>query len=257
MTTDTQRLSARQIYDRVAAEGRSELSRPASELAFSGLASGLFIGATSLGMAGTRAMLAGPTGEFVSLLFYPLGFIAVVIGRAQLFTENTLFPVVLVLEDRRHLLGTLRLWMVVFAANVAGALAFATLATIAGTLRPAVVDQLVQLGTTAADQPLSRVFASAIVGGWLIALMAWLVSGAQRTTGQIAVTWLMTFPVGLLHLAHCIASSGYILAAVVEGHVAAVSYLEWLGLATAGNIVGGVVIVSLLNYGQVRATTRS
>jgi formate/nitrite transporter FocA (FNT family) len=177
----------------------------------------------------------------------------VVIGRAQLFTENTLYPVVLVLEDRRHAVPTLRLWAVVFTANVFGALVFAALATWTGALEPAVLSELIGLGTTAAGVPPIHVFTGAILGGWMVALMAWLVSGARDTIGQVTVIWMMTFLVGLLHLAHCIASSGYILAAVLAGDVSVPTYAAWLALATMGNILGGVVIVSLLNYGQVRA----
>lgn len=253
MAPESGRLTAREIYERVLVDARSELNRTASALGFSGLAAGLFMGLTGLGVAGTLASLPGYEGKFIAELLYPLGFIAVVIGRAQLFTENTLFPVVLILEERRHLLATLRLWVVVFAANVLGALTFAALATVTGALQPAVVTELVQLGVTAVDQPLMRVFASGILGGLLIALMSWLVTSAQSTIGQIAVIWLITFPVGLLGLAHCIASSGYILASALAGVTSGGAYAAWLGAATAGNIIGGVLLVSLLNYGQVRA----
>lgn len=250
---DSHRLSAHEIYEEVVASGRSELNRPPEALAFSGLGAGLLMGLTGLGVAGTRAMLHGEAAEFVSLLFYPLGFIAVVIGRSQLFTENTLFPVVLVLKEHRHLLVTLRLWAVVFVANVVGSVVFAAFVTKTGALHPGAVDALVRLGTEAVAPSTVRVFTSAIVGGWLVAMMAWLVSGAQHTIAQVVVIWLVTFLVGLLHLAHCVASSGYILSAAFDGAVGPGEYVAWLATATAGNIVGGVLIVSLLNHAQVHA----
>lgn len=252
MQPSSQRPSAQDIYDEVVASGRAELSRSTGALAFSGLTAGLVMGLTGLGVAGTRAVLPGRSAEFVSLLFYPLGFIAVIVGRAQLFTENTLFPVVLVLETRRHVWATLRLWVVVLVTNVLGALLFAVLVVKTGALRASTVDELSSLGAMATAPSVLHVFTSAIIGGWLVALAAWLVSGAQMTIAQIAVIWLMTFPVGLLHLAHSIASSDYILSAVVSGTVTGGQYAAWLGAAVAGNIVGGVMIVSLLNFGQVR-----
>lgn len=248
------RLTAGEIYDQVLIGARSELDRTTGALAFSGLVSGMFMGLTGLGVAGTLATLPGQGHEFIAELFYPLGFIAVVIGRAQLFTENTLFPIVLVLQERRHLFTTLRLWTAVFVTNIVGALAFASLATVA--VDPAVVTELVHLGATAAHHTLMHVFTSAILGGVLIAFMAWMVAGAQYTIGQIAVVWLMTFPVGLLGLAHCIASSGYIIIATFAGAVTVGTYAAWLGVATAGNIAGGVLVVSLLNYAQVRTGGR-
>src|SRR5205807_9142731 len=85
----------------------------------------------------------------VSRLFDPIGFIAVIIGRQQLFTENTLYPVVLVLDERKHLLSTLRLWAVVFISNIAGALLFAALCTYTTALKPDIKTKLVELGVTA------------------------------------------------------------------------------------------------------------
>ena len=83
------------------------------------------MGLTGLAVALALSYLGkGPVQEFLSFFFYPIGFIVVVIGRAQLFTENTLFPVVLVLDERKHFLNTLRLWTAVFVSNVAGAVFF-------------------------------------------------------------------------------------------------------------------------------------
>jgi formate-nitrite transporter family protein len=98
-----------------------------------------------------------------------------------------------------------------------------------------------------------HVFWSDIVGGWIIALVAWMATASQYTIGQLVVINLFTFLVGLGHLAHCIASSCEILSSVLSGANSMGSYLRWLMPATMGNIVGGVVIVSLLDYGQVAA----
>jgi formate-nitrite transporter family protein len=97
-----------------------------------------------------------------------------------------------------------------------------------------------------------HVFWSAVVGGWIIALVAWLVSGSHSITGSVMLIWLLTFLVGAGHFAHCIASSGEILAAVLEHQVTVARYFWWLVPAVLGNIIGGVVIVTLLEYGQVK-----
>jgi formate/nitrite transporter FocA (FNT family) len=80
-----------------------------------------------------------------------------------------------------------------------------------------------------------------------------MVTASHWTIGQIAVIWLLTFVVGIGHFAHCIASTGEIMSAVFAGSVSFGHYLSWLALATSGNIVGGVTIVTLLNFGQVKA----
>jgi formate-nitrite transporter family protein len=250
---DSKRRTAHEIFDAAIENGREELKRSSGALAFSGLIGGLTMGLTGLAVAVVRAQLPETdAARMVSLLFYPVGFIAVIIGRSQLFTENTLYPVILVLDERDHVLNTLRLWGVVFASNVIGAALFALLAIQTSAMRPDIAHALIELGKDSVGFSLGHVFWSAIVGGWLIALVAWIVTASHWTIGQLAMIWLLTFIVGAGHFAHCIASSGEILCAVSAGQVAIPSFLAWLLVATLGNIVGGVVIVSLLNYGQVK-----
>lgn len=251
---DTSRLSAHEIFESAADLGRKELERSPKALAVSGLAGGLTMGLTGMAVAIAQVTLGpGRWQDFVSYLVYPVGFIAVIIGRAQLFTENTLYPVVLILSERGHILRTLRLWGVVFLTNSIGAALFAALVEFTSALRSDFARQLAELGTHAANQTFPRIFWTAVIGGWLIALVAWLVTASHWTVGQIAVVWLLTFVVGVGQFAHCIATSGEIFAAVFTAAIPLGSYLRWIVSATAGNIIGGIMIVSLLNYGQVKA----
>ncbi len=251
---DTSRRTAHEIFDSATEIARDELERTSRALAFSGFLGGLTMGLTGLSVAVVRAALGPGIGtEFIAWLFYPVGFIAVIIGRAQLFTENTLYPVALVVSERRHVRNTLRLWGVVFLFNVLGALGFAFLVARTSALMPNFLDQLITLGKEAVSHPLGHVFWTGIIGGWLIALVAWMVTASQWTVGQILVVWLLTFVVGIGRFAHCIATSGEILSSVAAGQVAVLVFARWLAAATAGNILGGVVIVSLLNWGQVHS----
>ncbi len=253
MAEDTSRLTAPEIFRTVEDTAHEELRRSSRALMFSGVAGGLGMGLTGLGVATAQAILGeGRVQEFVSLLFYPLGFMSVVIGRAQLFTENTLYPVALILSQRRHVLNTLRLWIVVFLSNVVGAAIFAFVAIRTGALKPEVAQRLIHLGANASDGELRYIFWSGVIGGWIIALVAWMVTASHWTIGQISVIWLLTFVVGVGHFAHCIASSGEIMSAVFAGGVEFPHYVIWLLVATSGNIFGGVMIVTLLNFGQVK-----
>ncbi|HEY3928818.1 MAG TPA: formate/nitrite transporter family protein [Candidatus Koribacter sp.] len=249
---DSSRLTAHEIFEQVESNAHDEVHRTPHALAFSGLAGGITMGLTGLAVASAQAALPNHK-EFVPYLFYPLGFIAVIIGRAQLFTENTLYPVALILSERKHVFDTLRLWVIVFCCNVLGAMAFAALAVKTTSLRPDVAEALRALGQSALNGTNAHFFWSGVIGGWMIALVAWMVSASTWTIGQIAVIWLLTFVVGLGHFAHCIATSGEILATVFSGQAAFHSYLNWLLFATTGNIVGGIFIVTLLNFGQVKA----
>jgi len=253
--TESRRFTAHEILQAALDNARRELDRSVPKLALAGVAGGITMGLTGLGVACIRALI-GSEGwpGLVAYLAYPIGFIAVIIGRAQLFTENTLYPVVLVLEERRGLQRMLRLWAVVFVANVFGAWIFALLTAKTAAVQPDILSQLVKLGVTASGGTTMHIFWSGVIGGWLIALVAWTVTASHWTIGQLAVIYLLTLIVGIGRFAHCIASSCEILAAVEFGSMPALSFFRWLLPATLGNICGGVFIVSLLNYGQVRAS---
>lgn len=210
------------------------------------------MGLSALGTALVTALLGeSPVTQLLSRMLYPLGFIVVIIGRSQLFTENTLYPVALVLAEKRHFWNTLRLWSVVLPANVLGAFAFSLLAARTTGLNPMYVEALSKLGADAIAHPASTVFWSGVIGGWMIALAAWLVSGSHSITGSVMVIWLLTYIVGLGNFAHCIATSGEILVTVLTHHAQWMDYPKWFVPAVLGNICGGVGLVTILEYGQV------
>src|SRR6201996_1532681 len=230
---DLERPSAQDIYEQVANNARQELGRSTISLAISGLAGGIFMGLSALGNAIAIALLTTPgtaptaTILFVAKMFYPLGFIVVILGRSQLFTENTLYPVALVLAEKKHFWKTLRLWATVLPANVLGALAFAAIASLTGALRPDMVQSLVKLGLDATHNPASTIFWSAVMGGWIIATVAWLVSGSHSITGSVMIIWMLAFIVGLGSFAHCVASAGEVFAAILVGHAPWKAFPAW------------------------------
>lgn len=249
---DLERPSAEDIYEQVATNARQELERSNIALALSGFGAGAFMGLSALGTAIAIAILGtSPHARIVSRMFYPLGFIVVIIGRSQLFTENTLYPVALVLKEKRQFWNTIRLWATVLPTNVLGAFAFALLASGTSAFEPSFVSTLSELGAKAIAHPATTVFWSGVIGGWLIALAAWLVSASHSITGSVMVIWMLTFLVGLGDFAHCIASSCEILVTVLTHHAPWIRFFQWFGPAVLGNIFGGVCLVTILEYGQV------
>ena len=246
------RPSAEEIFKQVATNARQELKRPSIALAISGFGGGAFMGLSALGTAIVLALLGNShPAMMISRMFYPLGFIAVILGRSQLFTENTLYPVALVLAEKREFWNTMRLWAVVLPANVAGAFAFAMIASFTRALDAPIVQMLSQLGLNAIAHPATQIFWSGVIGGWIIALAAWLVSGSHSITGSVMVIWMLTFIVGLGNFAHCIATSCEVFVSVLVHQAPWTSYPSWFFPAVAGNICGGVGLVTILEYGQV------
>jgi len=246
------RPSAEEIFKQVATSARQELQRPSIALALSGFGAGVFMGLSAVGTAvAIRILGHSPMTDIVSRMFYPIGFIVVILGRAQLFTENTLYPVALVLAEKRQFWNTLRLWSVVLPANVLGAFAFGCLAAGTSAFEPATVTEISRLGANALAHPSMQIFWSGVIAGWIIALAAWLVSGSHSITGSVMVIWMLTFLVGVGNFAHCIASSCEIFVTVLLQQAPWSEFPRWFFPTVAGNICGGVGLVTILEYGQV------
>jgi Formate/nitrite family of transporters len=233
-----------------------ELRRPARALFWSSLAAGLVIGWSFVASAYGASVASPEWAGVAGAIAYPLGFALVIIGRNQLFTENTLEPVIPLLEDhdRRTLRLVLRLWVIVLFGNLLGALIFALLAALTPMLQTKLEPQLLHLSREAMAGGFDRVFYLAIFAGWLIALTAWLVQATERTLAQIVLIWLTIAPISAFGFRHSIAG------AVEVFYLAANGGTGWgdavggfLVPAVLGNIVGGVLFVALLNHGQVAA----
>lgn len=242
------------IYERVCEDTEEELERPIRSLAFSGLFAGLTIGLAPIALVlASVALGEGGSQKFVAALLYPIGYVAVILGRSQFFTENTLYPVMLTLRRPQFLRATARLWAVVFTTNLIGAFLFALLAVTTGAFAEPVQDALVSNGVDGTAGPFVDTFWSAVVTGFLLALVAWLVEGTSTSPlGQIAVIWVLTFLVALGSFDHCIATTVTAFASLLDGELAAGTMAGWLAAAVLGNVVGGVFIVAAINYGQVR-----
>src|SRR6204780_4805696 len=84
-------ITAPVVYETIRREGDEELHRPAAALAWSALAAGLAMGISFIAEALLSSFLPNqPWRQLISRVGYSIGFLIVVLGRQQLFTENTL-----------------------------------------------------------------------------------------------------------------------------------------------------------------------
>jgi formate/nitrite transporter FocA (FNT family) len=248
------RLSAIEIHDNVLGSAEEELDRPAAALFYSALAAGLTIGFSFLAGAFLQHVSPAPLGPLVNAAAYPLGFIFVIRARSELFTENTLEPIIPLLHrrDGRTLRQTLRLWGILIIGNLLGcvifALVFAHTDAVDGPLRTQMLDMAVR----ATSSTVGLTFLHAVFAGWLLALLTWLLASTTSAGAQITLIWLATAPIAALDFKHSIAGSTE---AFYRAAMGAAGWGEMLVRFTApalvGNAVGGVVLVALLNYGQI------
>jgi len=243
-------LTAGEILEETLQDGREELARGSAGLALSGLGAGLNVSfsAVALGVVGA---LSGGVG-LLAYAAYPIGFIFVMLSRQQLFTTNTVTPVVVVLdEDRSQLWNMLRMWGILFVTNVLGALVFAFAVTHTEILPASALNVLLEEAAHKMENGFLALLVKGVIGGWLVAFVVWLVASARDTMSQLLLIWAPVFLIPATGLVHCIAGSSELMISVFGGETSWGEFLVGFLLpATLGNAIGGVILVTLLNYGQ-------
>jgi formate/nitrite transporter FocA (FNT family) len=244
--------SAKIVHEAIRLEGTEELERPWRSLAWSGLAAGLTMGASMLGQGLLRARLPeAPWRELIASFGYAAGFVFVTMGRQQLFTETTLTVMLPVLHGTHKVRDIARYWSLVFAANIIGTLLFAAAAAAPHVFPADAVGAFRELGVKAVEPGFVDILLKAIVAGWLIALMVWLMPAADsaRILIIVAITWLIAAG----EFSHVFAGSVEAGFAAMTGAIGCGDYLVgFLVPAFIGNSIGGIVFVALLNHAQVK-----
>jgi len=241
------------VYEAIRKEGEEELGRDTAALLWSGLAAGSSMGFSFLMEALLSHYLPDTKWEpLVSKFGYCIGFLIVILGRQQLFTENTLTPILQLLHRRNRftLVHVGRLWGAVLGANLAGALLFAVLMHAMEYFRPDLRAELVPIGMKVYATGFFATLLSAVFAGWLIALMVWLLPVAE--TGRVTIIILITYIVGIGGFAHIIAGAVNAFYILMMGGASFSAFLLRFFIPTLlGNIIGGVAFVAALNHAQV------
>lgn len=234
--------------------GEEQLERESRGLLLSAVSAGLDVGFGPLMVASVLAASPVDTlgSRLIGAMVYAIGFIIVIIGRSELFTEHTTLAVLPLFSGRTTLARIARLWSLVYAGNLAGGAVFAALAAPLGVqLGLFAPKDVARMSHHLTDFPPLVLFGSAVVAGWMMGLVSWLVTASRDTIGQILVVLLVAGSIYFLHLHHSIAGSVEVLMGVFVAGVPFTEFLRFLGLATVGNAVGGIVFVALVKYGHI------
>lgn len=246
------------VHEAVLAEGEHELQRAAAALVSSALAAGLAMSfsflATSLLHAHTPHAKWQP---LVTALGYPLGFLIVVLGRQQLFTENTLTVVLPYLAHRRGATAgsVARVWSLVLLGNILGALLMATVFAKTEAVSHETFASMRDVARHMYESGFAVTMLRAIFAGWLIALVVWLLPFAGSS--RVAVIAVLTYPIGVAHFPHIIAGTVDASFLVFTGDRTWGELVLGFFIPTLiGNVLGGTILVAALNHAQVRAGQR-
>jgi len=190
----------------------------------------------------------------ISKLGYSVGFLMVILGRQQLYTENspTVILPLLLRKNAATLASVARLWTVVLICNLLGTYLFALCIGKIAVFNPHVQQTLLNVSQEGLGDAFGVALTRAVFAGWLIALMVWLLPGAESS--RVAIIIIITYLIGLGGFHHIIAGYNKNFFLMVSGVESWGFYFFQFFLPTLlGNIIGGVSLVAFLNHAQVVA----
>jgi formate/nitrite transporter FocA (FNT family) len=228
-------------FDRMVSEGRDRLTRPFLSLLSTGLLGGVDVGVGVL----IYLVVKTETGDaLLASLAFTVGFVALLMARSELFTENFLVPVTAVIARQGRIRELLRLWLVTLAANLAAGFAMAAMIVVA---RPDLRAAAISAGQHYADLGISwRSFFLAVLAGAVITLLTRMQHATDDLGVKIIPAVLMSFVLVGAQLFHSVLDSIVMFAGLLSGN-APYGYDDWLSAlawSAFGNLVGGLVLVT-------------
>ncbi|MBO6785017.1 MAG: formate/nitrite transporter family protein [Alphaproteobacteria bacterium] len=247
------RLAAWQIFEVIRRDGEEELERPTSSLVWSGIAAGILISFSVLGEAFFLARL--PDAEWSTLiasLGYSAGFLIVILGRMQLFTENTITTILpLSHRPKTLLMPVARLWGIVFAANMVGTTIAAAFIAYSGAIVPPYFEAVIDISQKVADLSAGEALIRGIPAGILIAGIVWMLPSSTGA-GSFLVILAFTYLIALGEFTHVIAGSVEVIALVFTGDISlGHAVFQSIVPTFVGNVIGGTPVFALLARCQV------
>jgi formate-nitrite transporter family protein len=245
---------AKVVHAAVVKQGEDELERPLGSLFWSGLAAGIAIIASVWAQGGLHQRLPdAPWRELVAGLGYTLGFIIVILGRMQLFTEHTMVAVLPLAKEpsRRNFVRTAKLWSVVFAGNLIGAAIMAALCVHARLVSLELLGAMLEVSGKLLEKSASEILLQGIPAGFLIASVAWIRSAADDSGFWIVL--ILTYAIALGGFTHVIAGAAEAFLLLWAGKAGLAWVLfTFLIPAFAGNVIGGTGLFAMLAHAQVK-----
>ncbi|GAA0189729.1 hypothetical protein GCM10009122_50360 [Fulvivirga kasyanovii] len=241
--------------------GLAEHHRTPQGLFVSAFAAGLEVGFTLFLSGMVLTLLHGHIPDYLMHIFlalsYPIGFIFVIIGRSELFTEHTTLAVIPVLRGSASYKSLLRLWGIIYLGNLVGGYLMAFILTAIGSSMDIISqDAFKYLAHHMVKYDWLVILGSSIIAGWLMGQLSWLVTSSQETISRIAVVILVTSLIGLGGLHHSIVGSIEVFAGVLASGISWMDYIHFQFWTTVGNIIGGVVFVSVIKFSTIRLSEK-
>lgn len=248
-----------QISRRAHGAGQDRLDRSALDILLTSLIGGLEV---SLGGLAAMSVVGGALASAPGIDFYgalalgglafPIGLMFVVLGRSELFTENFLIPVVAVVKGDRTFASLLKLWSVSWVGNVAACIAMAALVSVPEAVGAPIREAYRSYAAYKLALPWTAVLASAVLAGMTMTALTWLLLSVRHAVARFLSIFAGGYLLFAANLSHSLVGGSLIFAGFAPAGYTVLDVAVWLLLATTGNIVGGVGLVTLFRVAQAK-----
>lgn len=245
-----------EIFERAVEEGERRLDQSLLELVSNGFIAGFTIvfGIVALGIAhALTEPVLGEAATIAGAVALAIGVVFLIVGRAELFNENFFDPIAKAFAKREPgiLSRIFRLWSITFLLNLVGGVLFALFFSVRGVLPEGARSALAKIAEEIAARGDWATFVSAIMGGGLVALLSFLLQAVNSIGSRIAVAYLVGFVLALGPFDHVIVTVLHLFFGILFGAPPGFGTLaEVMAIVTAGNLVGGVGLVTLSHIAQ-------
>jgi formate-nitrite transporter family protein len=248
-----------EIYERSLEEGRRRISMSPLDKAATGFIAGVTIifGIVALGVvhALVEATFGSSIADLAGALAFAIGLVFLVLGRSELFTENFFGPVAVAIEesDRAAWLSLIRLWFVILVLNLIGGVVLGAIVSVEGALPDGAPEALAKVAEEIAAKSAVATLARAVAAGALLTLLSYMLLGCDSTTSRIKVSFMVGFFVAVGPFDHVVVSALHLLLGIWHGgDVTYGDVLRNMGISTAGNLIGGLLLITLTHTAQVK-----
>lgn len=260
---------APELFKVAVRRGIMRVNRPWLEIGVSGFVAGMNVAFGALAASAVAGAVTASFGQQTEMfaavmgaMVFPIGFVFVIVGRSELFTENFLVPTASVIAHKATFKSLCRLWCITLIGNLLGAFTVANMVALEHYHGVPAVHTVAHIHEIAEFLALERdwdaSFVAGIFAGWLITLMTWLLLTSNATLSKIAIIWCVGFMIMLSTFNHVVVNGAEILMAIFTNHQY-ITYGDWFFNnfipTLLGNMTGGLVFVTLLEYLKVLRST--
>ena len=252
------------IADHASDVGQQRLDRSPLDIFLTAIIGGVEVslgGIAAMTVVGSTLAALPTVDLFAALalggLAFPIGFLFVIVGRSELFTENFLIPVVAVLKGERPAASLAELWGLAWLGNVLACAVMAALLSVPHAIGEPILGGYRAYADYKLSVPPLGTFVSAILAGVVMTALTWLLLAVRDAVARMAAIFAAGYLLFAANLSHSIVSSSVLFVGFHATSHGLSSVLTWLVLTTIGNLIGGVGLVTLFRLAQAREKERS